>query len=493
MLGFSTRPEFPAAQQQEPGSPRAGAPVTILQLNDVYSTVPVDGLGGLARVATLKRQLVDAGRMPLLLLAGDFLSSSVASAVFQGEQMIAALNTAGVDMATLGNHELDFGVDVLIRRMAEAKFQWIVSNIIDGTTGLPIGGAAPRVVRTVGPLKVGFFGLSETSGVTARDGNRLRAIDPLEAAAAQLAVLENEGVDLIVALTHLSFAEDRELAERFPEIDLIVGGHEHFPIAAVEGRTLISKAGTEARFVARIDLARRAAGTVERFYELIPITGALADDPATAAVVASYESRLGSELEVVVGRTRVPLDGEEVRLRASETNLGSLVADAIRAEAAAEIAIVNAGGIRGNRIHAPGPLTKRSLLELLPFGNVVCKLAVPGRVILAALNNGVSGLPAADGRFPQVSGMSVRVDARAPPGSRIQEVRVNGEALDLDRVYTIAIPDFLYNGGDGYAMFAGQRVLIEPDSGPLMVIALEKHISGQPIAPSVDGRILMAQ
>jgi 2',3'-cyclic-nucleotide 2'-phosphodiesterase (5'-nucleotidase family) len=98
-----------AAQRQEPGSPRAGAPLTILQLNDVYSTVPADGSGGLARVATLKRQLVDAGRTPLLLLAGDFLSSSVASAVFQGEQMIAALNAAGVDMATLGNHEFDFG------------------------------------------------------------------------------------------------------------------------------------------------------------------------------------------------------------------------------------------------------------------------------------------------------------------------------------------------------------------------------------------------
>jgi 2',3'-cyclic-nucleotide 2'-phosphodiesterase (5'-nucleotidase family) len=431
--------------------------------------------------------------MPLMLLAGDFLSSSVTSAVFKGEQMIAALNAAGVDMATLGNHEFDFGVDLLIRRMAEAKFQWIVSNVIDTTTGLPIGGAAPRVVRTVGPLRVGFFGLSEAPDVSARDKPRLRAIDPFEAAATQLGALKNEGVDLIVALTHLSFAEDRALAERFPEIDVIVGGHEHFPIAAVEGRTLISKAGTEARFVARIDLARRAPGNVERFYELIPITDGLTEDAATAAVVSSYESKLGSEMEVVVARTRVPLDGEEVRLRASETNLGNLMADAIRAEAAAEIAIVNSGGIRGNRVLAPGPLTKRNLLELVPFLNVVCKLEVPGRVILEALNNGVSRLPATDGRFPQVSGMTVRVDGRAPPGSRVQEVRINGENLDLDRVYTIAIPDFIFNGGDGYSMFAGQRVLIEPDSGTLLVTALEKHISGQEVAPSVDGRILMAQ
>ena len=125
--------------------------------------MPVDGVGGLARVATLKQQLAAAGRTPLLMLAGDFLSSSVASTVFKGEQMIAALNAAGLDMATLGNHEFDFGIDVLLQRMAEAKWQWVVSNVIDVQTGQPIGGAAPFVVRTFGALKVGFIGLCLTS------------------------------------------------------------------------------------------------------------------------------------------------------------------------------------------------------------------------------------------------------------------------------------------------------------------------------------------
>ena len=86
------------------------APLTILQINDVYTTVPIDGVGGLARVATLKKQLAAAGRTPLLIIAGDFLSPSVASTVFKGEQMVAALNAAGLDLATLGNHEFDFGI-----------------------------------------------------------------------------------------------------------------------------------------------------------------------------------------------------------------------------------------------------------------------------------------------------------------------------------------------------------------------------------------------
>src|SRR5262245_57073134 len=161
----------PAAQQpDDPGAPRTGAPLTILQINDVYSTVPVDGAGGLARVATLKQRLTRDGVAPLMLLGGDFLSSSVASTIFKGEQMIAALNAAGLDVATLGNHEFDFGAEILLKRMAEARWQWAVANAIDRRTGKPVGGASPYVVRTVGPLRVAILGLCSTEGFV---GDRL--------------------------------------------------------------------------------------------------------------------------------------------------------------------------------------------------------------------------------------------------------------------------------------------------------------------------------
>jgi 5'-nucleotidase len=477
--------------QEEPGSPRADSALTLLQINDVYSTTPVGDAGGLARVATLKRRLAAAGRTPFLVLAGDFLSSSVASTVFKGEQMIAALNAAGLDMATLGNHEFDFGVDVLIQRMAEARWQWVVSNVVDIQTGKPIGGAAPYVVRTFGTLKVGFIGLCLTSEGISRDKlARIRLIDPLVAAATYLPMLKAARVDVVVAVTHLTFADDRALAERFPQIDVIIGGHEHFPITATENRTLISKAGSDAKFVARIDVNRRRTGGVERFYELVPITNALPDDPSAAAVIAAYDARLGPELDVAVGTSAVPLDGVSQRLRSSETNLGNLVADAVRADTGAQIAIVNSGGIRGDRVIGAGVLPRRTLVEIHPFGNVVCEVAVTGRTILAALNSGVSRLPAAAGQFPQVSGLTMRVDPRAAPGSRVSEVRVNGEPLDPGRTYTVAIPDYVLRGGDEYTMFEGARVLISPESGNTMVAALEKYVTEhRDLAPAVDGRI----
>ncbi len=485
----------PGRQQVDAGSPRAAAPLTILQINDVYSTVPVDGAGGLARVATLKQQLAAEGRMPWLMLAGDFLSSSVASTVFKGEQMIAALNAAGLDMATLGNHEFDFGVDLLLQRMAEARWQWVVSNVVDVQTGRPIGGAAPFVIRTFGALKVGFIGLCLTNESLSRDRlERIRLIDPIEAAAMYLPILKAQQVDVIVALTHLTFDEDRALAERFPDIDLIVGGHEHEPIAAFEGRTFISKAGSDARFVARIDVSRRSTGTVERVYELLPVTSDLADDPRTAAVVNDYEARLGTELKAIVGTTRVPLHGESVRLRSSETNLGNLTADALRAEAGADVAIVNSGGIRGDRVHPAGPLTRHTLVEIHPFGNTVCKVAVTGRVLLEALNHGVGRLPDAAGQFPQVSGLRLRVDVRAPPGERVRDVTIGGRPLEADRTYSLALPDFLLLGGDGYRMFANRQVLVGPESGTLMVSALEQYVATRgEVAPAIEGRIVISR
>jgi 5'-nucleotidase len=482
------------AQQDDPGAPRAASPLTILQINDVYSTMPIDGAGGLARVATIKQRLLEQGRRPFMMLAGDFLSSSVESTVFRGEQMVAALNEAGLDMATLGNHEFDFGVDLLLQRMKEARWQWVVSNVIDTTTNKPIGGAAPYVVRTFGTLKVGFIGLCLASESLPNDATkRVRILNPLDAAATYLPLLRRERVDVTIALTHLTFDEDRTLAERFPEIDLIIGGHEHFPIAAFENRTFISKAGTDARFVARIDVERRRPSrSVERFYELIPVTAAFPDEPRTAAVVSAYEAKLGSQLKTVVGATRVPLDGDTARLRASETNLGNLVADAVRAHVNADIAIVNSGSIRGDRIHEPGPITRYDIIELQPFRNVVCSVQVSGQLLLDALNHGVSRLPVSAGQFPQVSGMTFRVDVQLPAGNRVRDLEIQGRPVDPDRTYTLAVPDFILLGGDGYRMFAGQRVVVGPESGTLVSVVLEQFVAArESIAPAVEGRMII--
>ena len=179
-----------------------------------------------------------------------------------------------------------------------------------------------------------------------------------------------------------------------------------------------------------------------------------------------------------------------MRLRSSERNVGNFVADAIRADAGADAAIVNSGGIRGDRIYPAGPLTRRTLVALHPFGNVVCTVRVTGRTLLAALNHGVSKLPASNGAFPQVSGLTFTIDQRAAADRRAADVRVGGAPLDLAKRYTLAIPDYILKGGDGYTMFADAEVVVAPEAGDLIGSAIEKYVAAKrEIAPQVEGRI----
>jgi len=160
-----------------------------------------------------------------------------------------------------------------------------------------------------------------------------------------------------------------------------------------------------------------------------------------------------------------------------------------------DVAILNAGSIRGDRVYAAGPLKRRTIVDMHPFGNVICEVAVTGRVLLQALEHGVRRLPdyANAGGFPQIAGFTMRVDLTHAPGSRVHDVRVNGTPLEPDRTYTLALPDFVLEGGDGYTMFAGSRVLIDQENGTPILDALQEMVAGREIAPRVEGRIVIEQ
>jgi 5'-nucleotidase len=207
--------------------------------------------------------------------------------------------------------------------------------------------------------------------------------------------------------------------------------------------------------------------------------------------VAEYEKRLAGELDQPAGRTRVALDARQTN-RSRETNLGDFIAEACRRAAGADVALVNGGSIRSNTTYGPGVLAKRDILSILPFEDLVVTLEVTGAVLRAALEHGVStvGVQREPGRFPQISGLRFAYDARRPAGSRVTSVSVNGEPLDGQRTYKLATSTFLLDGGDGYAMFRGARVLVKPEEGPLEAdVVLAALAAAGEIAPQTDGRI----
>ena len=470
--------------------------ITLLQLNDVYQTEPMDKgkSGGLARVATLRKKIMAESPNTLFLLAGDTISPSVASTVFKGEQMIAAWNALGLDYAALGNHEFDFGPDTLLARMKESSFVWLGSNVIDRRTGKPFGGTPPYVIRKFGGVKVGLFGLLTTDTATSsKPGPDVRFANPVLAAKNIVAKLRREGASVIIAVTHLAMSEDKELARRVPQIDVILGGHEHEQMQSQAGRTPIFKWGSDSRSLGRIDLN---VSTVTRRVESIdwagiPITDAVADDPAVIAVNAEYEKRLGAALDQTIGQTSVELDARSITNRTRETNIGNLVADAYRQVAQADVALVNGGAIRANTTIAPGPITKRDAVAALPFGDPIVKIEVSGATLRAALENGLSRIVEEEesGRYPQVSGLNFTFDGRKPAGSRVVEVTINGQPLDEKKNYSLALADYLVNGGDGYSMFSGARYLITPESAQIGFAILTNAIAAAgTVSPKVEGR-----
>jgi 5'-nucleotidase len=469
--------------------------LTFLQFNDHYILEPVDRearKGGMARIATLVARTRAESPHTLLALAGDTISPSIMSTFLRGEQMIAAWNELGLDVATFGNHEFDFGPQTLIARMRESRFVWVSSNVFDRATGRPFGAA--RAVHLVerGGARVGFFGLTvPDTAETSSPGPGIEFREPVEAARRAVAALTAGGRPLVVAITHQDMPTDERMARAVPGIHLVIGGHEHDPLESVVGETLITKAGSDGVFVVRIDLQATADGKVlARQHRFVPVTADLPEDPAMAALVSRYQARLTQALEVRIGETRVPLDARNAALRTGETNIGNYVADVMRARLQADVALMNGGGIRGNQLVPAGPLTRKDVNALLPFLNVLVKLEVPGRVLLEVLEHSVARYPREFGGFLQVSGVVFAFDPAQPPGSRVREVRVGGTPLDPARRYTVATNSYTAKGGDGYAMLATAKPLVFPEDGPGLAETLVEAIErAGAIAPALEGRI----
>lgn len=434
------------AAQGEP----APAVVRILHMNDVYEITPVGGgrEGGLARVATLVRQLRALPAPLLVTLGGDYVSPSalgtarVDGTPLAGRQMVDVLNTVGLQWATLGNHEFDIPEAALKARLAEGKFTVVVGNVTD-STGTPF----PNTVRTaVVPVEVG--------GRTFRIGLLGVVIDalrqpwvkyepPLSAARAAAAALAGR-VDAIVALTHLELEDDARLAEAVPEIDVILGGHDHDNWHVLRGArfTPIIKADANARSVAVVELAFGPTGRPIVTSHLEVVNERIPPDPETDAVVrkwtmAAFEAfrRDGFSPETAVVTLREALDGREATVRRRPGALTQIIANAVRREAGADVGIFNSGSVRIDDVLPPGPVSEYDVIRLMPFGGQVLRVEMRGSLLERVLDTGLSN-EGIGGYLHSSDGIS-----RTSQGWMIA-----GAPIDPAHVYAVGINDFLMSG-----------------------------------------------
>jgi 5'-nucleotidase / UDP-sugar diphosphatase len=474
--------------------------LTLLLVSDLYGLKEnAEGRGGLARLAAVVKRERAARANLIVVHAGDAISPSLLSGFDRGAHMIELLSDIGFDVFVPGNHEFDFGPEVFLERLKEARFPVIAGNLLGGD-GKPVPGVAPTRMFDLGGLMVGVAGFITETTAQSSSPSPMQFTPVLDGALDAEAALRKAGADLVVQVVHTPRSVDLELiAEQAG--DVILSGHDHDLLVAYDSVTAFAESMHDALYAVAVDLdvtvtdvnGRRTVSWWPRFR--IIDTADVTPDPGMTAKVAAVEARLDASLDEPVAVLVAPLDIRETLVRGGEAAIGDLFADALRQRMKADAALLNGGGIRSDTVLPAGhDLTRRDILTALPFGNTAVTLSLDGRTLRAALEQGLSDAQNLTGAFPQVSGITLKADLSRPPGDRIVAMTVAGKPLDEAATYTLATTDYLANGGDGYIALKSARTLIAAEDGPLLATVVIDALSAmKTIDARTDSRLVIAR
>lgn len=473
--------------------------VTIIHFNDCYNIEPGPQSSGAAGFLTAINQ--HRYLNPMILFSGDIISPSFISTFTKGEQMIPVLNDIRVDCAVFGNHEFDYGVDNLIEFVKRTTFPWLLSNVIDKETSNQLGdGQVFHIIERSG-FKFGLVGLIEEewlSTLSTLDSSDV-IYEDFVTRGRELARWLKSGphqVDYVIALTHFRTPNDIRLADSVPEIDLILGGHDHDYEVIKRPNCHIIKSGTDFREFSKIKLKINehykrdsSPASARPFVELsVEHVRCLSYEPdeQLKSKLDKFVSTIDEKMGKVLGQFGCELDGRFASIRKFETNLGNFVTDIMLASTHADLAILNSGTLRSDRIHPKGDFTMRDLFNILGYIDPIAVLQATGHQIWRALENGVSQWPKLEGRFPQISGCSFIFDPNQQPLKRIdpKNITIGDEPLVLDKQYKLTTKAYLASGKDGYDVLKECQILVPGDESPDLTTSILNHFEAINIVKS---------
>lgn len=470
--------------------------IVFLHTNDVYTLGEISpNVGGYARAQSIVDQY--SPDTSITTFGGDLISGGPTAMFFKGSDLIEAMNHLGVDAAVFGNHEFDSKyIGDTEKAIKPSEFPWLGANLVD-QDGKVVAAGKDYVVLERNGYRIGVIGLVDdwtnlTQGVTQEHYR-----DFVSTAKPIVEKLEAENVEYIVALTHMTMEHDRQLAAEVPGINLILGGHEHEPMMHTVGKTLILKAGSNFENVGKVSVDVESGQICS--VQNIPVDAGVSPSPKALELIARYDAKL-SDLRKVVATTAVDLDCEKKHVRTQETNLGNLVADALRdyvtrrTGQTVDVAMMNGGGLRAEKTYSAGSgLTVFDVSSILPFDNTVTGLILTGDEILQSLENSVSDVENSNGRFMQVSGIKFNYDPSLPAGSRVDRnsVFVGGTKLLSNKQYRVVVSSISAAGKENYtAMGEAPRFFEEDQKDTFLRDVVERYLSELgTINSKVEGRI----
>ncbi len=496
------------AQQtaKAPGAAASGArqTITLLSTTDIHGHIePLDYYANkpsnfsLAKITTLVKQQRAEAPKALLLDCGDTTQGTPLAYYFAVKDpaaknpTIAAFNEMHYDAMAVGNHEFNFGLTEMWKAKRESNFPWLAANLKEIYTAGD-GFIRPYVIKNVGGVRVGIVGFI-TPGVPRweiPDHYRGYEFEPIVDAAKRVIPAVRKQVDLLVVIMHSGLDRDPvtgkifegqeirgenaawELAEQVPGIDLIFYGHTHSEMAelTVNG-VLMAQAKNWGGSLARADIAmeRDAAGrwrVASKHSRVIKTTDAVAADPAILKLAAPYEAATEKYLDTPIAASERALDG--TRGRYEDDPLVDLIQ---RVQLEAGHADVSMATMFFTGAQIPkGPVTVRQAAALYVYDNTLYTVEMTGAQLKDALEHAAGFYPA----WPAVSGealklpgynadaaegVSYEIDLTRPAGSRVMHLNFHGAPLDLAQKLRVAINNYRYTGGGGYAVYRGLPIL----------------------------------
>ena len=459
--------------------------VTIV--HDLHTHGEIGGVGGvnIAHYRTAVDEQL-ASEDSVFLTSGDELGPSPISFFTKGAHKVDFMNEMNITAAGVGNHDFDCGVDVATEQFERSEFPWLSSALFT-PEGDPLPGTERWRTVEVSDITLGLFNVVLRGFHAITDyPEEYEARDPVEVSKEMVEVLEGEGADVIVLVSHVGHSTHYEIAEAVDGLDAIVGSHSHitFDEAEIHSNTVISEIGYA---YAHLGVLRLDADGAFRSWERIDLGEEIDPDPDFKARLEAQYERFDDRFSRVVGETGVALTAAGSVNYARESRLGNLITDAMCAVGDVDVAFQNAGGIRTNDTYEAGPLTVSDILGILPFRERLVVFEATGEEIEAGLLTRVAALPgSAFGAQPQqqVSGLSYEWSGHEE--AEIGEVYIDGEPLDPDGVYTVSTTEFIKNG---YPSFRDSDILFDPET--YLASAVVDYIEERGrVEPAIEGRIL---
>ncbi|MDX2410961.1 MAG: 5'-nucleotidase C-terminal domain-containing protein [Woeseiaceae bacterium] len=501
LAGCAATPEFTAEKTTG---------LTFIHLNDTYRVGAVeDGkLGGFGRVVTMVREAQAEGREVRVLHGGDLLYPSLESQLWNGLQMVEALNfidALAPVYFVAGNHEFDPRTpEHLVNALRESRFDWLGDNYRFNTGDA----AADALLQSSFTFdhdgkSIGIFSL--TSHVD--DGGNDRDYVPVDrdylgVAERVIEDFESQGVDLIIGLTHLYMATDLQVAKlrkKHPTLAFVVGGHDHEPEFSEQTETsaAVMKGASNARAIWRIDVNFDDEGVGHIDVHMLNLGQGVAIDADYEQINQKWRARLLELypfLEAKVGEAAFPMDATEETTRSQETSWGNFIVDQMLTaygKPAADFAFVNSGTLRIDDFIADD-ISFEDIGRTFGFSSFLRYMTISGAEFRQVMEAGYRGAGGSQGYFPQIAGFRVCVDRSRAVGQRIvsMQLPVDGkwQEIDAEKEYTLVVPDFLYRGGDGYKL-PQERPVSRPGSELKYLVLdgiLRAQAEGRAVGEAVD-------